>query len=72
MLFGGCRYLVSVTAIAFGYSAFHIYAKVHHVILKKYIIRSPINYYFDLTMDQVGINLVLLYIYNIILSEFTV
>ncbi|CAL9039595.1 CASP-like protein 4A3 [Musa acuminata AAA Group] len=47
------RYLVSVTAIAFGYSAFHIYAKVHHVILKKYIIRSPINYYFDLTMDQI-------------------
>nr|XP_018685752.1 PREDICTED: CASP-like protein 4A3 isoform X2 [Musa acuminata subsp. malaccensis] len=46
------RCLVSVTAIAFGYSAFHIYAKVHHVILKKYIIRSPINYYFDLTMDH--------------------
>ncbi|CAL9109736.1 unnamed protein product [Musa acuminata var. zebrina] len=47
------RCLVSVTAIAFGYSAFHIYAKVHHVILKKYIIRSPINYYFDLTMDHI-------------------
>ncbi|URE37401.1 protein farnesyltransferase subunit [Musa troglodytarum] len=47
------RCLVSVNAIAFGYSAFQIYAKVHHVILKKYIIRSPINYYFDLTTDQI-------------------
>ncbi|RWW31362.1 hypothetical protein GW17_00004008 [Ensete ventricosum] len=48
------RYLVCVNAIAFAYSAFQAYTKVHYLILKKLIIRRPISYYFDLSMDQVS------------------
>ncbi|WOL10966.1 hypothetical protein Cni_G19726 [Canna indica] len=48
------RYFVSVNAIAFGYSSFQIYTKVHHAIVKKNIIRClTITYYFDLSMDQI-------------------
>ncbi|XP_065044718.1 CASP-like protein 4A3 [Musa acuminata AAA Group] len=47
------RYLVCVNAIAFAYSAFQAYTKVHYLILKKLIIRRPMSYYFDLSMDQV-------------------
>ncbi|URE11714.1 hypothetical protein MUK42_21768 [Musa troglodytarum] len=47
------RYLVCVNAIAFAYSAFQAYTKVHYLILKKLIIPRPISYYFDLSMDQV-------------------
>ncbi|WOL14466.1 CASP-like protein 4A3 [Canna indica] len=47
------QYLVCVNAIAFVYSAFQAYTKVHHSILKKFIIPPPISFYFDLSMDQV-------------------
>ncbi|KAG6532343.1 CASP-like protein 4A3 [Zingiber officinale] len=47
------RYLVSVNAMAFLYSAFQAYGKIHHLIFKKIIIHPPLSFYFDLAMDQV-------------------
>ncbi|XP_074586963.1 CASP-like protein 4A3 [Curcuma longa] len=47
------RYLVGVNVIAFVYSLYQVYERIHRMTAMKSIISRPLRYYFDLTMDQI-------------------
>ncbi|KAG6481078.1 CASP-like protein 4A2 [Zingiber officinale] len=47
------RYLVGVNVIAFVYSLYQVYERIHRMTTMSSLISRPLRYYFDLTMDQI-------------------
>ncbi|KAF3340036.1 CASP-like protein [Carex littledalei] len=47
------RFVLTVNVITFVYSSFQLFTEIHRVITMKHLIRPPLSYYVDLTMDQI-------------------
>lgn len=48
-----CRYCISITVIGFVYSGFQAFVQAQLLVSGKQVVRHPIRYFFDFSMDQV-------------------